>query len=517
MQSENRISRRFFLRVATVAVGGASLGVLAVTAAPAQLAVAAARTAAADRAPLMTIAAAGDIDTGDPHISQLLIYNNVIRMNVFNSLIRYGPTMDYQPELAESWDTPDDKTYVFHIRKGVAYHDGTPVQASDVEFSFKRIGDKKTVFSSRVANVDTYQVLDPATIKLTLKTPQADFIDGLTWLSIVSPAAEATLDKAPIGSGPFKFGEWIPNDHITLQSNPNYWEPNLTQVDTLTFKVIPEAQVAVTNLQAGTLDGMLDLPTSQAVFFKGSKEVKAIIQPTSSIHIFELMGKNSDPIRQNTRVRQALAYCLDKAAVQKTVFSGEGRPKWSWVPIDNWAYKDEAGYPYDTDKAKALLTEAGFDQGFEFTVIIPSGYSDGEKASTIWQAGLAKVGVKLNLEVQELSVWLNNYINHTYDATWNVFPGFADPNYFVALGLKPHLKDQWQNPEADQLADQANATLDQSMRTDLYGKLQDIFVADLPVMVIQEAPQSSLTRPTVSGWFINSIGQVIVRGASPVT
>jgi peptide/nickel transport system substrate-binding protein len=464
----------------------------------------------------MTIAAAGDIDTGDPHISQLLIYNNVVRLNVFNSLVRYGPTMDYQPDLAEKWETPDDKTYIFHMRKGVKYHNGQIVEAKHVEFSLKRIGDKKTVFSSRVANVDTYDVVDAATIKITLKQPQADFIDGLTWLSIAAPEAEATLDKKPIGSGPFKFTEWVPNDHITLQRNPDYWEPNIPRVEKLTFKIIPEAQVAVTNLQAGTLDGMLDIPTAQAVFFKGSKEVKAIIQPTSSIHIFELMGKNSDPIRTEPKVRQALAYCLDKKAIQKTVFSGEGRPKWSWIPQDSWAYKNEDGYPFDTDKAKALLKEAGLEQGFEFSVIIPSGYPDGEKAATIWQAGLAKAGVKLNLKVQELSVWLDNYINHTYDVTWNVFPGFADPNYFVALGLKPHLKDQWQNAEADQLADQANAVLDQAKRKDLYAKLQDVFVADLPVLVIQEAPQSSLTRPTVSGWFINTIGQVIVRGASPV-
>ena len=171
--------------------------------------------------------AAGDIDTGDPHISQLLIYNNVIRMNLFNSLVRYGPAMDYQPELAESWDTPDDRTYIFHIRKGVTYHDGTPVQASDVEFSFKRIGDKKTVFSSRVANVDTYQVLDPATIKLTLKTPQADFIDGLTWLSIVSPAAEATLDKAPDRQRPVQVRR-VDTRTTTSRCNPTRTTGNRT-------------------------------------------------------------------------------------------------------------------------------------------------------------------------------------------------------------------------------------------------------------------------------------------------
>src|SRR5207244_9859534 len=122
--------------------------------------------AAAARAPSMSIAAAGDIDTGDPHISQLLIYNNVVRLNVFNSLVRYGPTMDYQPDLAEKWETPDDKTYIFHLRQGAKYHNGQAVEAQHVEFSLKRIGDKKTVFSSRVANVDTYEVVDPATIRI---------------------------------------------------------------------------------------------------------------------------------------------------------------------------------------------------------------------------------------------------------------------------------------------------------------------------------------------------------------
>jgi peptide/nickel transport system substrate-binding protein len=461
-----------------------------------------------------TVAASADIDTADPHISQLLMFNNIIRLNVFNSLVRYGPNLELVPDLAESWSNPDDKSYVFTLRQGVKYHNGQEVQAKDVEFSFKRIGAKETVFSSRVANIESYEVTDPYTIKITLTKPQADFLDGLVFLSILPQEVEADLARTPVGSGPFQFVEWVPNDHITLERNPDYWEPDLVKVDQLVFKIIPESQVAVTNLQAGDIDGILDIPVAQAVFFKDSAEVKAIIQPTSSFHLYEMLGKNSEPIRNDVRVRQALAHCMDKDTIQKTVFSGEGRQKWSFVPYGSWAYKEVAGYPYDPEKAKALLTEAGIAEGFEFSVIIPSGYPDGEKATTIWQACLANIGVKLNIEIQELSVWLDNYINHTYDVSWNVFPGFADPNYFVSLGLKPHFADGWQNPDAEKAADDANSTPDQAKRTELYATVQEAAVADLPVIVVQEAPQASLVKPNVEGWEINALGMVIVRGVS---
>jgi ABC-type transport system substrate-binding protein len=221
------------------------------------------------------------------------------------------------------------------------------------------------------------------------------------------------------------------------------------------------------------------------------------------------MGKNSAPVRTNPKVRQALAYCLDKEAVQRTVFSGEGKLKWSWVPTSSWAYKNEVGYPYDPEKAKSLLKEAGVSN-LRLTVIIPAGYPDGVEASTIWQAGLAKAGVSLKQEVQELSVWVNNYVKQTYDVTWNTWPGFADPNYFVSFGLKPLWADTWNDPAAAKLGDDANGTLDQAKRKALYGQLQDTFVQEMPVIVIAEVPDASLTLPTVTGWDINPVGFVLL-------
>lgn len=496
------LGRAAGLGVSAAALGGVLSGNLGSLTASAQ-----------DGGSELIVSLSGDIDTLDPHISQLLIFGNSIRFNVFSSLVRYSPTLEYLPDLAESWENPDDKTYRFTLREGVTYHDGTPVQASDVEFSFKRIAELETVFSGRVANIATYNVIDERTIEITLNEVQADFIDGLILLSIISPAIAENVAQNPIGTGPFKFVEWSTNDHISLARNENYFEEGVPGVDALRFNVIPEAQAAIANLESGAIQGIVDLPVAQAVPLEGSDAVTPIIVPTSSIHIFELLGKNHEAIRGDARVRHAIAHCLDKETIKNLVFSGQGRPKWSFVPGDSWAYKEYEGYAYDPARAAELLEEAGVSD-LEFTVLVISGFGEGERAATIWQQGLAEAGITLNIELQEISVWLDNYINRTYDVIWNVFPGFADPNYFVSFGLSPHLGDGWTNETARDLAVRTNQVIDQAERTELYHQLQDEFVADLPILVIQEAPQASATAPNVSGWEINPLGSVLLRNAT---
>ncbi len=339
---------------------------------------------------------------------------------------------------------------------------------------------------------------------------QADFLDGLTQIAIISEAIAADIENTPIGTGPFKFIEWVPNDHISLEANPDYFVAGQPGVATLRFNILPEPQVAITNLKSGDVQGVLNVPVTQSKVLENDASVTVLNVPTSSIPLFEMLGKNNETIRSNARVRQALAMCLDKNAVQQTVYAGGGLPKWTFVGSGSWAYKDIPGYEYDPAGAKAILDEEGAS-GLEFTVLSIQGYPEGEQAATIWQAGLAEAGVKMNLELQELSVWLDNYLAHTYDVIWNVFPGFADPNYFVSFALLPHLTDGWTNEEAAQLAASANATLDQDARIEQYGRLQDLFVEELPIMVIQETPKVSLTAPTVQNWGINSLSWVLLN------
>ncbi len=498
--------RQLMTRAAALGVSVSALG--SVAAAPWT----AIGVAAQDGGPAgdLVVAAGGDIDTLDPQVSQLLLYGDMLRRTVFNCLVTYADDLSYVGDLAESWENPDESTYVFTLREGLTYHDGSPVTAADVAFSFDRVVEKETVWSSRLTNVDSYEVVDDRTISVKLKTVQADFLDGLTQIAIISEAIAADIENTPIGTGPFKFVEWVPNDHISLEANPDYFVEGQPGVATLRFDILPEPQVAITNLKSGDVQGVLNVPVNQSAILESDASVVVLNVPTSSIPIFEMLGKNNETIRSNARVRQALAMCLDKNAVQQTVYAGGGFPKWTFVGSESWAYKDIPGYDYDPEGAKAILEEEGA-AGLEFTVLSIQGYPDGEQASTIWQAGLAEAGVKMNLELQELSVWLDNYLAHTYDVIWNVFPGFADPNYFVSFALQPHLTDGWTNEEAAQLAASANQTLDQTARTEQYGRLQDLFVEELPIMVIQETPKVSLTAPNVQNWGINSLSWVLLN------
>jgi peptide/nickel transport system substrate-binding protein len=500
-----RIDRRELMtRAAAAGIGVSALG--AFTAAPWK-----AFSASAQGSPTPTgdlvAAASGDIDTLDPHVSTKLLYGDMIRRPVFDCLVAYAEDLTYVGVLADSWENPDEKTYVFTLKSGITYHDRSPFTAADVVFSFNRVVELDSVWATRLANVESTEATDDTTVTVKLKEVQADFIDGLTQIAILSEAAAANIETAPIGTGAFKFIEWVPNDHISLEANTSYFVPGEPGLATLRFNILVEPQVAITNLKSGDVQGVLNIPVAQVAAVEGDDSITVLNVPTSSIHIFEMLGKNNEIIRSNARVRQALAMCLDKNAVQQVVFAGSGFPKWTFVGSTNWAYVDVPGYDYDPAGAKTILDEEGVGD-LEFTVLCITGYPDSEGASTIWQAGLAEAGVKLNIEVQELSVWGDNYRSHNYDVIWNVFPGFADPNYFVGLGLTPHLKDGWTNEEAASLAASANQTLDMDVRKEQYARLQELFVQDLPIMVIQEAPKVSLTAPDVAGWEITPLSWV---------
>jgi peptide/nickel transport system substrate-binding protein len=465
-----------------------------------------------------TIASLRDIDTLDPHRSLVPPYGDLIRQTCFNSLVRYGSTLEIVPDLAESWEFgPDGLSCTFMLRSGVRYHNGQELEASHVEFSLTRfneqLNDPGSVrfgwprpFPCCWFPVEFVEI-DPSTIVLNLDTPRDDLLDFLTYPSIITPEIAEAIETNPIGTGPFRFVEWVQQDHISLERNPDYFESGEPGLDSLTFRIIPDSQTAVAALQAGEVDAIFSLPVAEAV---SAPDFTAVIEPTSAIQAFEFRGTESSPVRMSVAVRRALAHCLNKDAVQEAVFGGEGRQKWSFVPIANEAYyQEEPGYPFDLESASALLAEAGYPDGFALTAIVPAGFSDAEVTTTIWQEALAQVDVSLNVESLEPSAFATRYADGTsFDIAWNAYPGFGHPNFFAEAALVPTTDDQWPNPELAALAASANAELDPEKRRELYGQLQDLFVDDLPILVIQEVPQASLLSPDIVGWDINPLGQV---------
>jgi peptide/nickel transport system substrate-binding protein len=458
----------------------------------------------------LVIASTSDIDNYDPHWNQLIAYAVLIRPQIFNTLAKLSPDMTVVPDLAESWDISDDGTvYTFHLRPSAKFHNGRAVTADDVYYSLMRTTEQKTTFATKLDPVESMRVIDDVTLEIITKTPWAPFIEDLGLIAIIPEEAEASLSKEPIGSGPFKFVEWVPNDHITLAKNPDYDVPGEPKLDEIIIKILPDFNVALTNLEAGEVDAVYDVPVASAERFVGNSAIVFQSPPsTNSLRLIELSVDKYEPL-QDVRVRTALAMCLDKEVINDLVYFGAGEPQWSPLPKSSWAYIEPLGPSYDPEAAKALLAEAGYPDGFDLDIEIISGSAVMENVATIWQAGLEEAGVKLNINSQELSSWLDKYINRKYQTIMNGMNVRGDPHTMFDIIYKPHLLDDYPNQEMLDLLTQGAATVDMGNRKAIYAKLQQLLVDEMaPVLIVQSQPILALTNTTVQGWVMNAKGDI---------
>jgi len=460
----------------------------------------------------LTIAATTDIDNYDPHWNQLIAYEVLIGHNIFSYLVRLSPTMTIQPDLAQKWDiSADGTTYTFHLRPTAKFHNGRAVTAEDVVYSFNRTIEQKMTFASKLDSIKSIEAVDANTVRFVTKTPWAPFLEDIGVIAIVPKEAADNLAKKPIGSGPFRFVEWVPNDHITLEKNPDYDIAGTPGLDKLIIRVIPDVTVSLTNLEAGQVNAVYDVPARNASRFRERKDfVVASPDSTNSLRLIEIAPNRYKPF-QDARVRQALAMCLDKENVRKVVYFGEGTPQWSPLPQSSWAYIEPATISYDPPAAKKLLADAGYPNGFEVTVEIVSGSAVMEGIATIWQAGLEQAGVTLKVNAQDSSTWLKKYVARDYQLTLNAMNVRSDPHSMFDVIFKPHYKDANSFPNEEMLAliQEGAATLDQGRRKAIYAKLQQRAVEEMaPVIIIQTQPLLALLSPKVANWTMNAKGDI---------
>lgn len=459
----------------------------------------------------LTIASTSDIDNYDPHWNQLIAYVNLIGHNIFNYLVRLGPDMTIQPDLADSWDISDDGTvYTFYLNADATFHNGRPVVADDVVYTFERLVEQETTFASKMDPVESVEAIDEHTVRFTLESPWAPFLEDVNLIAIVSEETVDTLSQQPIGSGPFRFVEWIPNDRIVMEKNPDYHVSGVPKLDELIIKILPDQSVALTNLEAGSVDAVYRVPADRADRFADRSDfVLQMPEATNSFFLFELSPGKYEPL-QDPRVRQALAMTLDKETIQANVYEGYGEPQWSSLPKSSWAYIEPGELPYDPEAASALLAEAGYPDGFELSVKVISGNAQQENVVTIWQDGLAKAGVTLNIEIEELSTWLDHYITRQYQVIANGFNASGDPHSMYDIIFKPHLQDPecYPNQEMLDLINEGAVTTDQGRRRAIYSQVQMLAFEEMaPVIIVQSRPVIDLTSAAVQGWVLNGQGQ----------
>jgi peptide/nickel transport system substrate-binding protein len=493
------------------------------------------------QAPKTLVIAIGADQTGlDPQT----VENNesgFVMSTIFDGIVNYQPgTSLVGPGLAESWTiSPDGRVYTFKLRHGVRFHDGTPMNAHTVAADVDRaINPQNPCYVLGRKGVDTYDdftfgsakdgtvakmvVVDDDTLRFVLPRPNAPFITSLAmvWQGIMSPTATAQYhcdaSQHPVGTGPFKFVEAVRNDHITVEANPDYWGGR-PKVDRIIFQIVPESATRMLKLERNEVQILADVPPADYARVTGNPQLKLYKQPGLTI-LGVGMSNDLGPFKDK-RVRQAMNYAVDKDAINKGLYGGAPTQS-QGVPPVLWGYnKSVTPYPYDPAKARALLAEAGFPNGFaadDISYTNPRGYNPvgGARLSEAVQAYLAKVGVTMKIVNYEWGAYLDK-VRHSK------FEGFAvcgwsgdngDPDNFLTpkFGFDeatqtPNLNNcgRMHDPQFDRLIDQARQTTDQAERQRLYEQANKIVHDDAPWIFINYTNQVRAARASVKGFTLN--------------
>jgi len=429
-----------------------------------------------------------------------------IMATIFNRLVEYAPgSVEIVPGLAESWDISDDGlAYTFHVRHDVTFHDGSVFDANALKLIFDRLLDPSfpNYYANRKgidsyvpgtleANVASYSVVDDYTFKLALSHPYAPLLQDLAmvWFGIVSPESVdkygAEVYKHPVGTGPFEFVEWVPNDHVTVKANPNYWqgEPKL---DEIIFKQIPEGSVRTMMLQAGQIDVMMNVPPESITVLDSDPSVQ-IYRMTALLVNYVQIPRMVAPFN-DIRVRQALNYAINKQELSQYLYQGLAEPMESPMPPGMPGYKPlTPDFSYNPDKAKQLLADAGFPNGFDcniYTYGNPRSYNAaGGKIATALQGYWKKIGVNVHITQLEWGSYLRtvrdpNFSDGMAMSGWTADCG--DPDnflFYLYYGKATNIpKAMTGRPDVDSLIDQERVNADPTERADLIGQaLQNIW------------------------------------------
>ena len=357
----------------------------------------------------------------DPTAGAAAAIDEVVYANVFEGLTRIDRDGAVQPALAKSWTVSDDGlTYSFALHEGVSFHDGSSLEASDVVFSLDRARSEDSVSAQKALfePIESVAAPDAATVVVTLKRPTGHFLFNLGWGDAVVVAPEsADGNKAkPIGTGPFKFERWVQGDRVELVRNPDYWG-DAVELERATFKFIPDPAAAVAAMLAGDADAFANFPAPESLGqFEADPRFKVVIGSTEGETILT-MNNGKEPF-SDLKVRRAVAHALDRKAIIDGAMFGYGTPIGSHFAPHHPAYVDLTDrYPYDPEKAKALLAEAGLADGFKATIKLPPP-TYARRGGEIIAAQLAKVGIELEIIPVEWAQWLEQvFRGKDYDLT----------------------------------------------------------------------------------------------------
>ena len=413
---------------------------------------------------------------------------------LFDALLTRDEHFNVEPGLAERWETPDPLTYIFHLHRGVAFHNGQPLTSRDVKWTFDSLlqGKIRSTKTSTYRFVDRIETPDELTVVFRLKEPWA----GLLWnlsegaIGIVPYGLLDEITRQPIGTGPFKFVSAETDKEVILQRNDAYWGeiPHLSRVR---FAIVPDATTQALELRKGSADITSNSPMTPDTVLTLEQYPSLVVEHGAGTRLAYLAFNLRDPILKDVRVRQAIAYALDRRPMMEYLWRNQVQPAYSILPRQSWAYNDDVSrYDYDPDRARQLLDAAGHPalHGVRFHMTIKTSTDENTRLMVaVMQQQLRDVGIALDIRTFEFATFFADVTSgafQLYSLRWT--GGIEDPDIFDAVfhsrNFPPAGRNRsfYSNPRIDTLINDAQRESDQNVRKRLYGEVQEILAQDVP-------------------------------------
>ncbi|MDQ7850635.1 MAG: ABC transporter substrate-binding protein [Armatimonadota bacterium] len=454
----------------------------------------------------------------DPHV--VTAFSSFRRLDLlYNKLVRYNDQLKIEGDLAESWETPDSRTYVFHLRKGVKFHSGAELTSEDVKFSLERVLDPATRSPGRsfIDVIDKVEAIDPYTVRVRLRLPLASLLSGLASgnLSIVEKAAVqryGNLQRNEAGTGPFMLAEWVPDNFMRLVRNPNYFRRGRPRVEQVIVRVIPDQA----SLLAGVRTRSLDMATINqgSVIVQAKREPGLVVlqKPGLNLRIFSF--NTTRPPFNNETVRYALSFAVDREAIVNAAEFGFAQVS---GPISasavQWALPLSAfpSYKRDVNRAKQLLAQAGYPAGFATKIVTSPTYEGGIAVAQVIQAQLREVGVNAALEQVEWGTYIDRWVKRDFDTMVELRGGDPDPDRFLyrtfhSTGAVNNFL--FADPAIDRLLERGRVNVDYDRRKPIYDDLQKALVEKAPALFLYVPFETQILQTYVKGFRVVGNGAI---------
>lgn len=398
----------------------------------------------------------------------LWVYNTLVELDV--------ETQEIVPALATSWEQPSDTQWKFTLREGVKFHNGDPFTAEDVKFSYEIANQGNS--ATRVEGIESMEVVDEHTILINLKVPDMDFLYRITApeVSMLSKNAYDTMapeDAVKIGTGPYMYDEWVQGDYISFNANHDYWG-GAPKTEHIVLRYIPEASARLIALQTGEVDIIQEPATTDLNYVAEDPNLRLEQYPSTSIRYLS-MNQAKAPF-DNEKVRQAIVHAINFDEIHAAVYQGNCTALSNVIPQSTPFYTEVEGYDYDVEKAKSLLAEAGYADGFTTTVLTTNAAND-VAIATLLQAQLAKVGIKVECQTAESAAFSNAIAPG--GTTDMMISGMSGYNYGVDAAFRtywyssaPLNYSNNHDSYVDEMLDKAVAEQDEAVRGEIYAELQ---------------------------------------------